>query len=195
MVLNRFLRVLSLLISKIVFLLSVKGSFNIPRRGPVIIASNHASFLDPVLLGAGSNRVLAFMAKEELFSLGLFSKLISNVGAFPIKRAALSKSTIKQALNILNAGKALVIFPQGSRSEDSSIKRVEPGLIWIAERAGALIVPSRIYGSEKAWGLKSLLPRPYPVRVIFGKPFKADDLEGDSLELKSESFVRRISEL
>ena len=72
MVLNRFLSLAGLLIAKFLFLFYIKDNYNIPSRGAVIIASNHASFLDPILLGAASKRALNFMAKEELFSLGLF---------------------------------------------------------------------------------------------------------------------------
>jgi len=195
MVLNRFLSLAGLLIAKFLFLFHIKDNYNIPPRGAVIIASNHASFLDPILLGAASKRALNFMAKEELFSLGLFSKLLLNVGAFPIRREALSKSTIKQALDILRAGKALVIFPEGSRSKDGEIGKGGSGVIWLARATGAFIVPSRIRGSGKAWGVNSLIMRPYPIKISFGRPMLFSDLEGDDLGSMSDSLMEKIREL
>ncbi|MDP8215796.1 MAG: lysophospholipid acyltransferase family protein [Candidatus Kaelpia imicola] len=195
MVLNRFLSLISLLISKVLFLLCIEGKNNIPTGGAVIIASNHASFLDPILLGAASRRVLAFVAKEELFCLGLFSKLISSVGAFPIKREALSKSTIRQALRLLREGRALVVFPEGSRSKNGEIGKGESGAVWLAKTTGALIVPSRISGTDKAWGVNSTTVRPYPVKVVFGKPLEFSDLEGEDLGSMSDSLMERIKRL
>ncbi|MDP8253311.1 MAG: lysophospholipid acyltransferase family protein [Candidatus Kaelpia aquatica] len=195
MILNRLLSLMGLLIAKILFLLRIEGKNNVPLRGAVIIASNHASFLDPILLGAASRRVLNFMAKEELFHLGIFSKLISNVGTLPIKRGALSKSTIKQALRFLNQGRALVVFPEGSRSRDGEIGKGESGVVWLARATEALIVPVKISGTDKALGVNSTAIRPYPVKVAFGKPLKLSDLEGEDLESMSDSLMERIKRL
>ncbi len=195
MVLNRFLSLIGLLVSRIFFLLRIDGVSNIPVKGAVIIASNHASFLDPILLGAASKRTLFFMAKEELFRLGLFSKLLLNVGAFPIKREALSKSTIKQALGILRAGNALVIFPEGTRSRNGEIGRGGSGVVWLAKATGASIIPSKISGTGRAWGVNSGIVRPYPVKVVFGKSLELSDLKGEDLDSMSNNLMERIRKL
>jgi len=101
----------ALVACKILFRLQAKGIEHIPKKGGFILASNHVSYLDPIVLGAISPRKLNFMAKEELFCHPLISWFLSRVGAFPVKRDSADLSALKYALRRLREGKALILFP------------------------------------------------------------------------------------
>lgn len=133
------------------------------------MASNHRSFLDPVILGVVCPRKLNFMAKEELFHNPFFSWLISQLGAFPIKRNRADISALKQALKRVNSGNALVIFPEGSRNYSPATSQPQAGIGFLASKINAPVIPVFIRGTETALpkGAKSI--RRTKVSVYFGK--------------------------
>lgn len=150
------------------------GQGNIPRSGGFIIASNHRSNLDPIILGVGSSRVINFMAKEDLFKNIFFGSLLSWVGAFPIKRYSGDIAAIREAIQRLKKGRGLVIFPQGTRQQRLEID-VQPGIGLFATRAKVPVVPAFIAGSEKALPVGAKYFRPANIRVTFGKPLYFDN--------------------
>lgn len=148
----------------------VVGRKNIPARGPFIFASNHASYLDPILLGISIHRSLNYMAHEGLFEKGFLAWALPKVQAFPVKRGEGDPGAIRQALKLLKTGKPLVIFPEGTRTEDRQLQRGKPGIGFIVARSGVPVVPAYIEGSFEALprGVRTL--RRSRVKVYIGEP-------------------------
>ena len=145
------------------------GKENIPQDGPVVIACNHLSLLDPPVLGAAATRKVHFMAKSELFKPAWFGALIRRLGAFPVKRGAMDREAIKTGLTVLKENKVLAVFPEGTRSKTGELGRAGGGAFMMAVKQKAKIVPAYIYGTDT-----KRHPGWPKVRVIFGKPMEYD---------------------
>ena len=159
-----------LLFCKFYFHLEAIGKEHIPRKGGFVVASNHASFLDPVLLGSACPRGLNFAARDSLFKNPLLRYLISNVGAFPIKRWSADLAAVKESVRRLSLNAGLVVFPEGTRSPDGLLQPMSHGFALLAAKACVPIIPAWISGSYKAWGKKSKIMRPVKITVVFGQP-------------------------
>lgn len=151
------------------FYLRVEGMENLPKRGGFILASNHSSNLDPVVLGAVSCRRLDFMAKQDLFEIFFLGWLISKVGSFPVKRGSADLSAIKEAVRRLSSGHAMLLFPEGSRSNDGSVSRPLPGVGFLAAKANVPVVPAFVSGTAKALPKGAKFIRPARIAVRFGR--------------------------
>ncbi|HHW92344.1 MAG TPA: 1-acyl-sn-glycerol-3-phosphate acyltransferase [Firmicutes bacterium] len=139
----------------------VEGVENIPQAGGLIVVANHTSYWDPPILGAAMTRQVNIMAKVELFRYPLFGSILRLLGAFPVKRNAVDRSAIKQALAILKEDKVLGMFPEGTRSKTGRLGKAQPGVVLFATKSGAPILPAGIIMGK---GRKGLV-------VKFGKPF------------------------
>ena len=148
----------------------VYGRENIPAEGPVVIASNHLSLLDPPVLGAAATRKVHFMAKSELFKPAWFGALIRKLGAFPVKRGEMDREAIKTGLAILKENKV-------TRSKTGELGRAGGGAFMMGVKRKAKIVPAYIYGTDL-----SRHPGWPKVRVIFGKPIEYDPDMGTGRE-------------
>lgn len=144
----------------------VKGSENIPRTGPFILAANHRSNADPALLGCTPFRRNYFFAKRELFKHWLFGRYIRALGAFPVDRGNADLKAVRYSLEVLNAGHALIFFPEGTRSKTGKFLPAQPGLGMIALRAQVPVIPAYVHNSAQALG------KVFPQRVttLIGKP-------------------------
>jgi len=131
--------------------LRLVGANKIPRRGGLIIASNHIAGADPFLLGSTVPRELWFMAKKELFRPKFLGWCIAHLNAFPVDRFGFDLEVIKKSLAVLQEGKALIMFPEGTRSRDSSVGEGKIGVGMLARKAGVPIVPAYLENSRKAW--------------------------------------------
>lgn len=139
------------------------GKKNIPKKTAVIYASNHRSYADPPIVGAGGRGKLAFMAKEELFKNPAFSFLIRSLGAFPVSRGKGDTAVIDRAVERLESKRSLIIFPEGTRSKDGKVGRGHGGAAVIAAKTGCPIIPvGVVYGEKLRFRTK--------VRVIYGEP-------------------------
>jgi len=150
----------------------VEGLENVPLEGPVIVACNHVSYWDPVLIGCALPRQVFFMAKDDLFEKPVLGFLIKKLGAFPVKRKQGDVSAIRKSLQILKENKVLGIFPEGTRSKSGAIQEALAGVVLIMEKSKAPILPLKVYGAR---GL--LRQKRGNIGVIIGKPFYASDLE------------------
>lgn len=181
------------LLFMVFFRMQYYGVENIPKEGPLVIASNHLSLLDPPVIGTCADRKVHFMAKKELFVpvLGYIYRLL---GAFPVKRGGADKAAIKQGIDILQKGEVLAIFPEGTRSKTGKLGKAEPGALMMASKARAAIVPCCVAGTDlKRAG--RIWPK---VTVRFGKPmyFPADiPLTKEILLELSEEMMKRIEAL
>ncbi len=123
------------------------GEEHIPKSGGVIIASNHVAYVDPPFLGAASPRELFYLAKVELFSNALFGWLIRKYNAIPVSRGAFDRKAITRAVELLREGKALLFFPEGTRSREGRFLEAKLGVGKIALEARVPIVPAYIHNS------------------------------------------------
>lgn len=151
---------------KLVFRCRITGQENIPKAGGVVIAANHLSLWDPPLIGTFVPRPIHFMAKKELFELPVLGWIIRQLNAFPVRRGAADRTAIRTAIAILEGGRCLGLFPEGTRSKDGSLGQAEQGMAMIAAKAGAVIVPAAILGTNRVFS-NTLLPR---FEIRFGKP-------------------------
>lgn len=177
----------------------IRGTCNVPKRGPVILASNHASNIDPPVVGTCFWRPCAYMAKEELFENKFFGWFIHHLYAFPVKRGAGDRAALKKALEILEAGWPLVMFPEGTRSETGEMKAPEMGVAMIAYRTGAPVIPVYTHGTNrvmpKGGGIKLA-----QIGVVFGEPLVFSVPEGqkagrDDYERAAQRIMDEIKRL
>ena len=180
----RLVKNLFFIIFKIFLRLEVIGLENIPKTGPVVIASNHASLLDPPLIGSSASRQVYFMAKEELF-VPIFGQICASLGAFPVKRGEVDLNAMKHALQILKNKKVLGIFPEGTRSKTGALGHAEPGALAIANKGKALVVPTAVIGSNLSLR-KTFWPK---VKVVFGEPLVFSEGRMNKVELEENSKI------
>ena len=155
--------------------LRVAGALGVPSRGGVILASNHQSYLDPPFVAACLPRETSFMARRSLFEIPLLGPIIVACNAFPIERNSGDVRGVKNAIERLRSGSALLLFPEGTRSRDGRIGPLKGGLRMIAERAGVPVVPVLVDGAHRVWPKGRLFPRLHGhVLVRFGKPVPID---------------------
>ena len=154
------------------------GTSNVPRSGPVLIVSNHVGAVDPALIGAWAPRPVWFMAKAELFQ-GAWAWLMRGYHAFPVVRHSPDRTALRRAFNLLKHDSAVVLFPEGHRSENARLLRAEPGAGFIARRSGAPLVAIAITGTQYVLGRRQKFPRPAEVSMTFGEPFQLPERNQD----------------
>ncbi|MGE0884860.1 MAG: lysophospholipid acyltransferase family protein [Blastocatellales bacterium] len=158
---------------RLLFAVEYHGVENIPERGAVIIAGNHPSYLDPVLVMLPVDRRIRFMAWDALFKVPMLGQLIRAFGSFPVDiRKGKGESAFREALNVLNDGDALGIFPEGQRSERGPMGELRTGVARLAIETGAPIVPVTIGGAFRAWPKWKLLPKPAKIIVRYHEPIR-----------------------
>ncbi len=173
---------------RILFCWRASGVENVPRRGRVILCANHISWWDPVILACSLQRRVYFMAKEELFSFGPFRWFLRALGAFPVRRGQPDRAAIRHALQLLQEGKVVGIFPEGTRSRTGVLGRSEPGAALLAVLAKAPVIPVLIRGPYRFRA---------PVSVTFGHQFYLQRTTRRSHELGrlGGEILSRIAEL
>ncbi len=186
----RFVQSFFHIIFKILFRFEIIGKENIPKKGPLIVASNHASLLDPPLVGTASTRKVCFMAKEELF-VPVLGELYRSLGAFPVKRGASDRTAIKWALQLLKTDNVLGIFPEGTRSKTGKLGHAGSGTLGIAGKFRVPIIPTAIIGSNLKLQ-KSLWPK---IKVVFGKPIYFPEDRVVDKELLQEMTDKMMQEI
>ncbi len=169
------------LIVRTLWTLRVDGAHRVPRHGPFIVVSNHQSYLDPVVNGvAARDRQVGYLAKMELFSFGPFGRLIASFGAIPLKERS-DMAAMRAAISELQAGRCIVIYPEGGRSDDGSIRPFQRGVALILRRTRVPVVPMAIDGCFRAWPPSRGLPRPGGrISVDVGEPIDAATLLADA---------------
>lgn len=177
----------------VVLRLHIEGTENIPKDGPLVIASNHLSLLDPPVLGTAATRKVHFMAKQELF-VPILGTIYKMLGAFPVRRGGADRAAIKHGIEILQSEKVLAIFPEGTRSKTGKLGKAEPGALMMASKVKAPIVPACVIGTDyKRYG--RIWPK---VTVRFGKPiyFPADaGVNKDLLRSMTDELMDHIAKL
>jgi len=188
---------LTRILSRFVFRMKVYNVKNVPSDGPFILACNHISLADPPVVGSNIHRVLYFMAKKELFGHKLFGRLIGAVNAYPVNRRGIDRSAIDKACQLLDSGKGLLIFPEGTRALDRDFLPPRPGIGMVARRSGAPVVPAYLNGTNK---LKATFFNRERCFIVFGKPINIDEIgeyedNRDGYRKLSEDIMGRIRNL
>jgi 1-acyl-sn-glycerol-3-phosphate acyltransferase len=148
----------------------VIGKGNIPKEGGVILAPNHISYVDPPAAGAAVNRQVHFMAKEDLFKVPVVGKWITRVGGFPVRRGTADRKAIKNAIELLDEGRVICLFPEGTRSPDGTLQEPELGIGLIALKSRAPIVPVALIDTDKVLPPNGKRLHRHAVTVVYGTP-------------------------
>ncbi len=158
------------------------GTRNVPRSGPVILASNHQSFLDPAFAAAALPRQVHFMARDTLFRNRWFGWFIRRVNAFDVKRQSGDIRAMRETLRRLKGGELVLLFAEGTRTTTGKIGSLKPGLGLLAYLSKALVVPVTIDGAYECWPRSRKLPRSGDVRIMFGRPMYVRSKEDGVLQ-------------
>jgi 1-acyl-sn-glycerol-3-phosphate acyltransferase len=167
----------------------VLGRHRVPKSGPVLFAANHMSYLDPPLVGGCSPRRLRPMAKAELFEKPFMNWLMHGLGVFPVRRGSGDREAIKFALECLERGECIMLFPEGTRGPgDGHLLPFQSGVAMLARRTGCVVVPVGISGTQR------VLPKGGGFRwgrigLCFGEPMRYEDFGPDF----TAELARRIS--
>ncbi len=176
---------------------TISGRERIPRKGALILASNHLNVGDPSILTGVTPRRIIWMTKQELFDIPVVGILYHLFGCIPVRRFQADLRALRRSQEALRLGLVLGMFPEGTRSGESGLGRGEPGTALIAMRTNTPILPVAIWGTE---GIK--LPRDFfrrtTVHITYGEPFylpKPERLTKEAVEEGTEIIMRRIAEL
>jgi 1-acyl-sn-glycerol-3-phosphate acyltransferase len=181
-------------------LFEVVGAENVPGHGPLIVCPNHSATLDPPMVPAFLPRGDSWsMAKSEYFNGGVVTWLFRHYHAFPVVRHTADRTALRTAFEILNSGRALIIYPEGTRVESGVLAQPEPGAGFIAQKAGCPIVPVGLTGTRDCLPKGARWPRRTHVSITFGKPFmvlsKRPDGTRVAREEASDAIMVEIAEL
>jgi len=180
------------LILKIFFSLKVTGLENIPLKGPFIIACNHASYLDPIIIGSLRRRRASFVAKEELFKNKFFAWYLNKLNVFPLKRYSSDSRTLRGAVRRLKKGGGFVIFPEGTRSDDGSIREGKIGVSVLSFITKACVIPCYVGGSYQVWPSNSRFLHRGKLTIIFGQPLQPPLVRKDTKKLDYYEFAQKV---
>ncbi|MBS0188773.1 MAG: 1-acyl-sn-glycerol-3-phosphate acyltransferase [Planctomycetes bacterium] len=198
MLLYEFLSGLCACIFILFYRARVNGSKNVPATGPVLIAANHQSFLDPPLIGSFiRHRHLSFVARVGLFQFGPFAWLISALNSVPINDEAGDAGAIREILKRLGEGHAVLIFPEGSRTTDGGQKSFKRGVALLMKRAKCPVVPAAVEGCFDTWGPGTTWPNVLGCRVAvrYGKPIPYDELVREGAQGALDRIAREVNAL
>ena len=145
-------------------------------HGGLVVLSSHQSHLDPLLLGLATDRRLSSLARSSLYAFKPFGAVITALDAVPIDRHASVITAMKIVIERLKRGAAVIIFPEGARTDDGQLGDFRSGFSLIAKRAGVSVVPVAIVGAYECWPRTRFFPRPGRIRVEFGKVLTAEEV-------------------
>jgi 1-acyl-sn-glycerol-3-phosphate acyltransferase len=179
----------------------VVGMEHFPRVGPFLITSNHASHLDPPLVGSHISKQMRFFARKSLWNNRLIGWWLDQVETIPVERDSGDVGAIKRVLQALKEDRAVVLFPEGTRSPDGRLQKPKAGVGLMACKTGVPVVPCRVYNSFEAFGKGRLIPRfGTPVTIVFGPPIPASVYDEPTAgkaryELAAQRIMDRIAAL
>jgi 1-acyl-sn-glycerol-3-phosphate acyltransferase len=182
--------------------LRTEGARHMPRRGPALLVANHQSFLDPVLVGLAARRPLRFLARQTLFRHRALAWLIRSLGAVPVDHRGVAKEGLRTSLDLLQAGEALLVFPEGHRTETGQMQPLRPGVHLLLKRSGAPVVPVGIAGAFRAMPRSRRLPQLAPlfwpaskgaVAVSVGRPLPPERFADLSRDQALDELFRAVA--
>jgi len=149
-------------------------------EGPVILASNHASYLDPPLVGAGLKRDINYLAREDLFDVPVVGNVLRRWNSVPVDRDGGGAAGLKAILDRLLNGGAIILFPEGTRSRDGSLQKARSGIGLTVIKSTAPVIPVRVFGTYEAFGRNMRFPRPRRIGVKYGQAIPFEKLRAEA---------------
>src|ERR1044071_5502083 len=167
------------LIGRLFFRFRVIHRERVIQNGPVILAMNHQSYLDPPLAGTTCDRAIYFLARRTLLGVPLLGWVLPKLNVIPVNQEGVDRSAIKAVIRVLQAGNGVLVFPEGSRTLDGTLQPAEPGLGLVIAKTLAPVVPMRIFGAREALPRGGGRLRFVPITVVIGEPifFSPADLQ------------------
>jgi 1-acyl-sn-glycerol-3-phosphate acyltransferase len=166
---------------------TVVGAERVPRTGPVLLASNHLSFIDSIAIPLMAPRKVGYLAKAEYFTgtgiKGWFTRTVfTALGARPVERDSqrAAQAALDTVLHALNEGEAFGIYPEGTRSRDGKLARGKTGVAWLALTADCPVVPVAVHGTDRVQPVDAPYPRPAKVHITFGEPLTFPEQHGQA---------------
>jgi 1-acyl-sn-glycerol-3-phosphate acyltransferase len=163
----------------------------VPLTGPVILASNHASFLDPPLIGSGIHRHISYLARDNIFKSPIAAAILRSWEVVPVDRDGGSGRGLKRILQRLQENGAIILFPEGTRTRDGQLNPVRSGIGLTVIKSNAPVVPARVFGTHDAYGPHRPVPLPKRVAVKYGHPMKFEALRAEAA-MCSKQRVKEI---
>ncbi len=163
----------------------------VPRSGPVILASNHASILDPPLVGTALDRGISYLARESLFRFWGVGWVLRNWDAVPVDRDGGGAKGLKIILDRLLGGAGIILFPEGTRTLDGKLQPARSGIGLTVIKSNAPVVPVRVFGTFEAFGKEVPFPRPHKIMAKYGKPMDFAALRAEA-KTCSKARVKEI---
>lgn len=154
----------------------VEGREHVPWDGPLIVAPVHFSNLDPPLVACAVVREISFMAKSELFRVPILGPWIRSLRAFPLDRGGQDMAALRRAISILDEGKALLVFPEGTRGNGTQLGTLTSGVAVMAKKTKARVLPVGICGTHRLLPRGAKWPKRGRVQVVIGQPFTYEDI-------------------
>jgi 1-acyl-sn-glycerol-3-phosphate acyltransferase len=155
----------------------VLGLDNIPTTGPILVAANHCSHLDPPLLACQLPHRVHFFARKSLWKPGIPAWWMDHIECIPVDRDGADVGALKKTIAALEAGGVVILFPEGTRSFNGLLQPAKSGVGMIACKTGVPVLPARIFGSFEAFGRETKYPRPHPVSYVFGRALSPADYD------------------
>jgi 1-acyl-sn-glycerol-3-phosphate acyltransferase len=181
----------SRLLGRLFFRLRIIHRERMIQTGPVILAMNHQSYLDPPFAGIACDRAIYFLARRTLLDVPLLRWVLPKLNVIPVNQEGIDRSALKALIRILKAGNAALVFPEGARTVDGNLQPAEPGLGLVIAKSLAPVVPMRIFGAHEA------LPRGggglhfVPITIVIGEPIR---LTPADLESSGKGLYGRLSQ-
>lgn len=191
----RVLRLIARMLCVLWFRIRVEGRHHVPSQGGGMLLSTHQSGLDPILVGLACNRNLNFLARSTLFRNPAFSLLLKTLDSIEIDRERGGLSGLREMLSRLRSGKVVLLFPEGTRTDNGSIGVVKPGFFPIAKRSDVPLIPVAIVGAFECMPKGSKWIFPKPIAVVFGKPIPPEDYRNWSEEQAVRAVATSLGDL
>ncbi len=167
----------------------------VPLTGPVILASNHASFIDPPLIGAALKRDINYLARENLFDSPVLGPILRSWNVVPVDREGGGAKGLKAILDRLLQGGAIILFPEGTRTRDGCLQPARAGIGLAVIKSSAPVVPVRVFGTFEAYSRHKRFPRPFPVAVKYGRPLLFEALRTEAQHCSKDRLKQIYQEV
>jgi len=180
--------------------LRVRGQVHVPRTGPCLVVANHASYVDAVVLGSACPRRITFMITEPIYRMLRLRWFYYMMGTIPVDPVRPDPGALKSAIRTLNLQGVVGIFPEGQRMPDGSLGEGKAGAALLAARTGVPVVPAAIIGAGRVMPVGSLIPRPLPIQVVFGRPLSFPAWTGrrpsrEEIDAFADRMMKAIADL
>jgi 1-acyl-sn-glycerol-3-phosphate acyltransferase len=176
---------LSRLLAKLFYGFRIIHRERVIQTGPVILATNHQSFLDPPLAGNAADRAIFFLAKKSLMDVPILGWLLPKLNVIPVNLEGSDRSALKALIRILSAGESALVFPEGTRTPDGNLQPAQSGLGLVIAKTRAPVVPMRIFGAFDVWPIHGKLRLRGKITIVVGEPiyFSEADFAGGGKDL------------